>query len=167
MASPCTRRGFAALALAAVFALGAAAAEAGSRSYSSRGSFVPRSSSEGVLPGAFGRRDSSLDRLKQDRLRIERLQEQSRLRARERVILRKQRGTVTSRRAPPPSNRLTERLYPTVEPLRNLPRRTTNQADVQLYLQSPPTNSRGEFREPVSPRRDSIRSFGHIDRNTR
>ena len=167
MTSPYSCRGFGVLLLAVLFLGGSAVAEAGSRGLSSRSTFVPRSTGEGVIPGAFGRRDLRFQRQRLDRQRIESFQEQTRIRARQREILRKERGPVTNRRAPPPSNRLSDRLLPQVAPLGHLPRRKTNQADNQLFLQSPPTDSRGEPREALSPRRHDIAPFSYIDRSTR
>ena len=182
MRNPYTLRGFGALFVVALLLFEAAAAVAGSRSYTPRSSYVPRSSSgsfvpgasigfqktpEGVVPGAFGRSDPRIRRDRENRLQIERFQEQSRIRARQREILRKERGLVTDRRPASPSNRLTKRLRPQVEPLGNIQNRPVNQADRQLFLQSPPTNNRGEPREPVLPNRLDIAPFAHIDRNTR
>lgn len=154
--------------LAAGLILGASAAEAGSRSYTPRSSYVPRSSTSGVSPGTFGGpSDPFQDRAEQNRLMIERFQERTHLRARQREILRKQRGTLTDRLPEPPANRLTDRLYPRLEPLGSLPSTRLNQADRQLLLQSPPTNFRGEPRAAVSPSRDSILPYSYIERNTR
>lgn len=171
-----------ALALTAVLVAAPGLAEAGSRSYTPGSAYVPRSSSntlpsgtispfrapEGVIPGAFGRSsDPILRRERSHRLQIERFQEDTRIRAKQREILRRERGPVTDRRAAPPSDRLTDRLRPAVEPLGHLPQRTTGRADVQLLLQPPAAESRAGPREALSPTRPDGAPYAHIDRNTR
>ena len=144
--------------------------EAEARSSRSSGtsfrSYVPRSSFNGTSPGTFGRSDPTQGRIERDRLQIERFQENSRFRAREREILRQQRD-VTGNRPPAPSNRLTDRLRPQVDPLRTLPSSRTNQADRQLYLQSPATDFRGDPRDTGLPSARSIKPFNFLDRNMR
>ncbi len=162
--------------------LAPALAEAGSRSYTPGSSYVPRSSSnslppgslspfrapEGVVPGAFGRNsDPFLRRERANRLQIERFQENSRIRAQQREILRQERGPVTDRRPAAPANRLTDRLRPTVEPLGKVTPRATNQADVQPFLESPSAKPRGGAVAPLAPTRLDAAPFAHIERNTR
>ena len=129
-------------------------------------SYVPRSSFNGSAPGTFGRSDPTQGRIERDQRQIERFQDNFRFQAREREILRQQRD-VTGNRPPAPSNRLTDRLHPQIDPPRTLPSSRTNQADRQLYLQSPPTDFRGNPRDAGLPSARSVKPFNYLDRHMR
>ena len=142
---------------------------AGSRSYTPRSSYVPRSSTTGVSPGTFGRSDPLQGRIERDRLQIERFQDRSRALSRQREVIRQQRDA-TRPRASSPGNRLTDRLRPTVEPLGNLPEQTIRPEDQALFTQPPrraPSGDAGSGGSADFGLHPRVSPFHYLDRNMR
>ena len=135
-----------------------------------RSSYVPRSSTNGVSPGTFGRSDPLQGRIERDCLQIRRFQEQTRARARQREVLRELRGPITEQRPAAPSNRLTDRLRPQVEALGNTAPPAVRQADRPLFVQ-PPTGPAGPPRRGLSTPNLGLHlksePYAHIDRHMR
>ena len=94
--------------------------------------------------------------------RLDEIRERRALRAQERAIQREERGLVTDRRPPLPTNRLSDRLRPAVEPLGQVPASPAVPEQRRLGGQVPPS---GSTQAPGFLERE--RPFGHVERNTR
>ena len=125
---------------------------AGIRNSGPRPSFIPRSGAEGVSPGTFGRYQPLQGGISRSGPSLRSL-------GLDRGKLRATRPPITESRPPAPSNRLTDRLYPDVKPLGNLPL-TPVPATPGLTSEPAPPLDKADADDVVEP-------FAHIDRNMR